>query len=86
MPTTTTTTSYIIKQHNAHSAKKEEFIKSSSAYAPHDRALKRFQNKGAKPSHKRKLQIYYKTAKSLKILLTHDIIKSQKGAKTYEKI
>lgn len=52
MPTTTSTTSYIIKKHNAHSAKKEEFIKSSSAYAPHDRALKRFQNKGVQTGYK----------------------------------
>lgn len=31
---------------------------------PYGNALKRFQNKGAKPGYKRRLQIYYKTAKS----------------------
>lgn len=31
--------------------------------APYGKALKRDQNKGAKPGYKRKLQIYYKTAK-----------------------
>lgn len=46
--------------------------------APYGKALKRHQNKGAKPSCKRRLQIYYKTAKSLKNLLTYDIIKSEK--------
>lgn len=47
-------------------------------YAPYGKALKRFQTKGAKPGYKRKLQIYYKTAKTLKNLLTYDIIKSEK--------
>lgn len=55
-------------------------------YAPYGKALKRLQNKGTKPDCKRRLQIYYKTAKSLKTLLTYDIIKSQKGANKYEKI
>lgn len=50
----------------------------SSAYATHGKALKRFQNKGAKPGYKRRLQIYYKTAKSLRNLLTYDIIESEK--------
>lgn len=56
---------------NAHSAKKEEFIKSSSACAPHDRALKRYQNKG--------VQTGYKTKKSLKKLLACDKIESESG-------
>nr|DAX02071.1 MAG TPA: hypothetical protein [Microviridae sp.] len=30
------------RKHDAHSAKKEDFIKPSSALAPHGRALKRF--------------------------------------------
>lgn len=38
-------------------------------YAPYGKALKRHQNKGAKPGYKRRLQFYYKTAKSLKKLL-----------------
>lgn len=46
--------------------------------APYGKALKRFQNKGAKPSYKRRLQFYYKTAKSWKNLLTSDIIESKK--------
>ena len=46
--------------------------------APYGKALKRFQNKRAKPGCKRRLQIYYKTAKSLKSLLTNDIIESEK--------
>lgn len=63
---------------NAHSAKKENFIKPSSAYAPHGRALKRHQNRGAKPNHKKRLQLCYKTAKPLKKLLTSDKIESKK--------
>lgn len=35
-------------------------------------------NQRGKPGYKRKLQIYYKTAKSLKSLLTYDIMKSEK--------
>lgn len=46
--------------------------------APYGKALKRFQNKGAKPGYKRRLQFYYKTAKSWKNLLTYDIIESEK--------
>lgn len=46
--------------------------------APYGRALKRFQNKGEKQGYKKKLQIYYKTAKSLKNLLTYYILKSEK--------
>ena len=46
--------------------------------APYGKALKRFQNKGAKPGYKRRLQFYYKTAKSWKNLLTCDIIESEK--------
>ena len=46
--------------------------------APYGKALKRFQNRGAKPGYKRRLQFYYKTAKSLKNLLTNDIIESEK--------
>ena len=42
--------------------------------APYGKALKRHQNKGPKPGYKRRLQIYYKTAKSLKNLLTSNII------------
>lgn len=53
-------------------------------YAPYGRALKRHQNKGAKPGYKRKLQFYYKTAKSLKNLLTNDTIKSEKSDKIEE--
>ena len=65
------------RKHDAHSAKKENFIKPSSALAPHGRALKRFQNKGAKPGCKRRLQFYYKTAKTWKNLLTCDIIEPE---------
>lgn len=39
------------QKHNAHSAKKEKFIKPSSACAPHGRALKRFQTREAKPAN-----------------------------------
>lgn len=46
--------------------------------APHGRALKRHQTKGAKPGYKRRLQLYYKTKKSFKKLLTSDIIESEK--------
>ena len=46
--------------------------------APHGSALKRFQTRGAKPGYKKRLQFYYKTAKSLKNLLTSDIIESEK--------
>lgn len=46
--------------------------------APYGKAQKRFQNRGAKPGYKRRLQFYYKTAKSLKNLLTSDIIESEK--------
>jgi len=49
--------------------------------APYGKALKRPQNKGAKPGYKRRLQFYYKTAKSLKNLLTSDIIRSRKERK-----
>lgn len=49
--------------------------------APYGKALKRFQTRGAKPAYKRKLQIYYKTAKTLKNLLTSDIIRSEKERK-----
>lgn len=37
---------------NAHSAKKENFIKPSSAYAPHGKALKRHQNRGIQNGYK----------------------------------
>lgn len=47
-------------------------------YAPYGKALKRIQNREARPGYKRRLQIYYKTAKSLKSLLTYDIMKSEK--------
>lgn len=77
MPTTTPTTSYIIKQHRR-AQRLQGMDKPSSAYATHGRALKRHQNKGAKPGYKQRLQIYYKTAKSLKKVLTSGIIKSQK--------
>lgn len=46
--------------------------------APYGKAQKRFQNKGAKPDYKRRLQFYYKTAKTVKNLLTCDIIESEK--------
>lgn len=46
--------------------------------APYGKALKRHQNKGAKPGYKRKLQIYYKTPKSVKSILTYGIIESEK--------
>lgn len=49
--------------------------------APYGRALKRFQNKGEKQGYKRKLQIYYKTPKSLKNLLTSNIMLLKKGEK-----
>ena len=49
--------------------------------APYGKALKRIRNKGAKPGYKRRLQIYYKTAKSLKNLLTSDIIRSEEERK-----
>lgn len=50
----------------------------SSACAPHGKALKRIQNKEAKPGYKRRLQIYYKTEKPLKKILTSDTVESEK--------
>lgn len=42
------------------------------------KGAKALSNQRSKPGYKRKLQIYYKTAKSLKSLLTYDIMKSEK--------
>ena len=46
--------------------------------APYGKALKRHQNKGAKPGYKERLQINYKKRKLLERLLTSDTIKAEK--------
>lgn len=53
--------------------------------APYGKALKRFQNKGAKPSYKKRLQINYKKRKPSKKLLTSGIIKTEKDRKELTK-
>ena len=58
---------------NAHSANKEWISRTPHALRT-ARRQSALQNKEAKPVYKRRLQIYYKTAESLKKILTKTII------------